>query len=87
MELSRSIRLMTSLSPGGGERMAQHSVPAGDIGALLARFSGIRQKALTRTERSFPIDIVEHCRDAWNKLVEQPWRIMSVGLRDWARGF
>ncbi len=32
-------------------------------------------------------EIVGHCCDAWNKLVEQPWRIMSLGLRDWARGF
>ena len=28
--------------------------------------------------------IVDHCCDAWNKLVDQPWRIMSIGLRDWA---
>jgi transposase len=32
-------------------------------------------------------DIVDHCCDAWNKLVEQPWRIMSIGLRNWAHGF
>jgi transposase len=32
-------------------------------------------------------DIVDHCRNAWNKLVDQPWRIMSIGLRDWAHGF
>jgi hypothetical protein len=32
-------------------------------------------------------DIVEHCCRAWNKLVDQPWRIMSIGLRDWAHGF
>ncbi len=31
-------------------------------------------------------DIVGHCCDAWNKLVDQPWRIMSLGLRDWAHG-
>ena len=31
-------------------------------------------------------DIVDHCCDAWNKLVDQPWRIMSIGLRDWATG-
>jgi len=24
---------------------------------------------------------------AWNKLVDQPWRIMSIGLRQWAHGF
>ena len=29
-------------------------------------------------------DIVDHCCEAWNKLVDQPWRIMSIGLRDWA---
>lgn len=32
-------------------------------------------------------DIVAHCCQAWNKLIEQPWRIMSIGLRDWANGF
>ena len=32
-------------------------------------------------------DIVDHCCDAWNKLIDQPWLIMSIGLRDWARGF
>jgi len=32
-------------------------------------------------------DIVAHCCHAWNKLVEQPWRIMSIGLRDWAHRF
>ena len=32
-------------------------------------------------------DIVDHCCDAWNKLVDQPWSIMSLGLRDWAHGF
>ncbi|RXT54227.1 hypothetical protein B5V03_01920 [Bradyrhizobium betae] len=32
-------------------------------------------------------EIVDHCCDAWNKLVEQPCTIMSIGLRDWAYGF
>ena len=32
-------------------------------------------------------NIVDHCCDAWNKLIDQPWRIMSLGLRDWAHGF
>ena len=30
--------------------------------------------------------IVDHCCDAWNKLIDQPWTIMSIGLRDWAYG-
>ena len=29
-------------------------------------------------------DIVDHCCDAWNRLIDQPWLIMSIGLRDWA---
>src|SRR5262245_24847468 len=32
-------------------------------------------------------DLVDHCCNAWNKLVDQPWRIMSIGLRQWAHGF
>ncbi|MBB6229552.1 transposase [Polymorphobacter multimanifer] len=32
-------------------------------------------------------EIVDHCCDAWNKLVEQPWKIMSIGLRNWAQEF
>jgi transposase len=29
-------------------------------------------------------DILDHCCDAWTKLVDRPWLIMSIGLRDWA---
>lgn len=29
-------------------------------------------------------DILDHCCSAWNRLVDQPWHIMSIGLRDWA---
>lgn len=32
-------------------------------------------------------EILDHCCYAWNKLVEQPWKIMSIGLRDWAKEF
>ena len=32
-------------------------------------------------------DIVDHCCDAWNKLTDQPWKIMSIGLRKWAHEF
>lgn len=30
-------------------------------------------------------DILDHCCHAWNQLIDQPWRIMSLGMRDWAR--
>ena len=29
-------------------------------------------------------DIVDHCCYAWNTLIAQPWKIMSIGLREWA---
>ena len=32
-------------------------------------------------------DILGHCCEAWNKLTDQPWHIISIGLRDWAHGF
>ena len=32
-------------------------------------------------------DIIDHCCDAWNKLVDQPWRIMSIGMRQWAHRY
>ena len=59
LELSRSTWLITSLLPGGSEKMSKHSVPAGDICALLARFSELRQKAFTRTGKSFPIIVIQ----------------------------
>jgi hypothetical protein len=30
--------------------------------------------------------LFDHCCYAWNKLVDQPWKIMSIGLRQWAHG-
>ena len=29
-------------------------------------------------------DIVNHCCGAWNKLIDQPWKIMSIATRNWA---
>jgi len=29
-------------------------------------------------------DIVDQCCRAWNRLIDQPWKIMAIGLRDWA---
>ena len=31
-------------------------------------------------------DILDHCCFNWNKLVERPWLIMSIGTRRWAHG-
>ena len=32
-------------------------------------------------------DIVALCCEAWNKLIERPWKIISIGMRKWAYGF
>ena len=32
-------------------------------------------------------DIVAHCCHAWNKLIDQPWKIISIGHRKWTHGF
>jgi hypothetical protein len=31
-------------------------------------------------------DLVDHCCAAWNKLVDQPWRIMSIGCANGPTG-
>jgi transposase len=59
LELSRSNWLITSLSPGAGEKMSQHSVPAGDVAALLLRFGELRRKASARTGKTFPIIVIQ----------------------------
>jgi transposase len=32
-------------------------------------------------------DIVALCCEAWNKLIERPWKIISIGMRQWANRF
>ena len=32
-------------------------------------------------------EIIAISADAWNKLIDQPWRIMSIGLREWAHEY
>src|SRR5215217_6664946 len=59
LELSRSTWVITSLAPGGGEKMSKHSVPSGDIPALLARLSKLKEKARARTGQVFPIIVIQ----------------------------
>src|ERR1051325_8182214 len=59
LELSRSTWVITSLAPGGGEKMSKHSVPSGDIPALLARMSQLKEKACARTGQVFPIIVIQ----------------------------
>src|SRR6516162_2513383 len=59
LELSRRTWLITSLSPGGGEKMSKHAVPAGEVSGLLRRFAELRRKAAARTGRDFPIIVIQ----------------------------
>jgi transposase len=59
LELSRSSYLITSLSPGAGEKLSKHSVPAGDVAGLLGRFAQLKEKARARTGRDYPIIVIQ----------------------------
>src|ERR1700745_1864278 len=59
LELSRRTWLITSLSPGGGEKMSKHSVPASDVAGLLRRVAELRRKTAARTGRNFPIIVIQ----------------------------
>ena len=55
LELSRSKWLVTSISPGAGEKMSKFNIHAGNISALLAHFRDLQRKAAARTGRDFGI--------------------------------
>ncbi|MBB5713092.1 transposase [Sphingomonas xinjiangensis] len=59
MELSKSTWLLTSLSPGAGERMSKHTVGAGDIAGLFDRFGQLRAKAKRRTGQDFGVIVIQ----------------------------
>lgn len=59
MELSRATWLITSLSPGNGEKMSKHTVSGGDVPALLAHFAQLQAKVKSRTGNQFPIVTIQ----------------------------
>src|SRR6202008_561975 len=59
MELCKSTWLITSLSPGAGERMSKHVVRAGDIAGLMSRFAQLRVKTRTRTGQDVGIIVIQ----------------------------
>jgi len=59
LELSRKTWLITSLSPGAGEKMSKHAVEAGDVAGLLGRFAQLKEKARARTGKEFPIITIQ----------------------------
>lgn len=63
LELSRSKWLITSLSPGAGERMSKFTVTGGDATGLLACLIELQRKAKARTGRSFRIVSIQEAGD------------------------
>jgi transposase len=59
LELSRSNWLITSLSPGKGEKMSKHSVAAGNVAELLTLFAEFKQKTEVRTGQSYPVITIQ----------------------------
>src|ERR1700754_4070422 len=59
LELSRSTWLVTSLSPGKGEKMSRHNVTAGDTAELSKRFAELKRKASIRTGETYPVITIQ----------------------------
>jgi transposase len=59
LELSRSHWVVTSLSPGNGEKLSKHGVEAADIAALFALFVELKRRAQVRTGMSYPIIVIQ----------------------------
>src|ERR1700759_4269956 len=59
LELSRSTWLITSLVPGGADKMSKHSVRSGDVAELMAHLAKLRDKAHVRAGARFPIIVIQ----------------------------
>lgn len=59
LELSRSKWLITSLSPGNGERLSKFMTAARDVTGLLARFAELQRKAEARTGRRYAFVVIQ----------------------------
>lgn len=57
--MGRSKWIVTSLSPETGERMSQHTIPAGDVGGLLALFADLRHRAKARSGLDYPVVTIQ----------------------------
>jgi transposase len=59
MELSQSKWLITSLSPGNGEKLSKFIVGARDVVGMLARFADLQRKAQVRVGQKFPLVVIQ----------------------------
>jgi len=58
LELSRSTWLIASLSPGGREKMSEHTVRSGDVAGLWMWFSQLKDKVQVRIGQVVPIIVI-----------------------------
>ena len=61
-KLSRSSWLITSLSPGGGEKMPKHGVSAGNVAAPSMCLSELKQKVSRGPANPFDVVAIQEAR-------------------------
>jgi hypothetical protein len=85
-----------SIRPGGtlgrSHRTAQHHPAAAAVEVPRAQrhenvWQFMRDNWLSNCAFATYDDIVVHCCEAWNRLIKQPGRILSIGMHDWARRY
>ncbi|MCW6533830.1 hypothetical protein NEE01_03440 [Sphingomonas sp. MMSM24] len=59
MELSKSTWLVTSLSPGAGERMSRHTIRASDIAGRFERSSLLAARAKRQAGRDLAVIVIQ----------------------------
>jgi len=59
LELSQSKWLITSLSPGNGEKLSRFTIAGGDVPGMLARFDEVQRKTQSRTGQRFPLIVIQ----------------------------
>jgi DDE superfamily endonuclease len=81
----RSSRVAWRQGPQGSKQHLALAAPAApELNGQENIWQFMRQNWLSnRIFKSFD-DIVHHCCYAWNTLIDQPWKIMSIARRDWA---
>ena len=81
---------MAYVSKIAHSRQHHHSRPAAEIperNPVENIWQYMRDNWLSNRIFKFYDDIIDHCCYAWNTLVDRPWKIMSIGLRQWGHGF
>lgn len=59
LELSQSKWLITSLSPGAGEKLSKFTLRASDVAGMLTRFAELQRKTKARTGQAFPLVVIQ----------------------------